>query len=253
MLNVRDITEREALYEDLQARDKFIAGVAQSLPDILYVFDVVERKNVYSNRAIHEMLGYSQEDVTAWGDSFFVRLIAPEYITMVTERTANLRFLKDGEISDVEYEVITSKGERRWLYSREIPFERDELGLVTQIIGIAQDITVKKQIEQSLVAATEEALEARIQAEAASQAKDQFLAAMSHEIRTPLNGILGFAELLMRDARVMPEQLQYLSMIHSSREMLLRLLSDILDLRKIEEGRLSLEINRFDLRLPGRH
>jgi len=76
---------------------------------------------------------------------------------------------------------------------------------------------------------------------------------MSHEIRTPLNGILGFAELLMRDARVMPEQLQYLSMIHSSREMLLRLLSDILDLRKIEEGRLSLEINRFDLRLPGRH
>ncbi len=92
--------------------------------------------------------------------------------------------------------------------------------------------------------ATKEAENARITAENASRAKSGFLANMSHEIRTPLNGILGFTDLLIRN-KPTDENRKYLELIRSSGDTLLRLLSDILDLNKIEQGKLTIENIRF--------
>jgi signal transduction histidine kinase/ligand-binding sensor domain-containing protein/CheY-like chemotaxis protein len=92
--------------------------------------------------------------------------------------------------------------------------------------------------------ATHEAETARVSAENASRAKSGFLANMSHEIRTPLNGILGFTDLLIRNQPT-EENRKYLELIRSSGDTLLRLLSDILDLNKIEQGKLTIENIRF--------
>ncbi|MEW6732383.1 MAG: PAS domain S-box protein [Acidobacteriota bacterium] len=103
-----------------------------------------------------------------------------------------------------------------------------------------KDITERKMMQEQLQVAHEEAL-------AATRLKSQFLANMSHEIRTPLNGVIGMTDLLL-NTRMNIEQQEYVEMIRNSGEALLTIVNDILDLSKIEAGKLSLEIIDFDLR-----
>lgn len=108
----------------------------------------------------------------------------------------------------------------------------------TGILIIAKDITLQKKTEEELRRAKENA-------EAANKAKSRFLASMSHEIRTPLNGILGLTEILLSETED-PKQKQYLQMIQSSGQTLTKILNDILDLNKIETGKLTLESIPFN-------
>jgi PAS domain S-box-containing protein len=108
-------------------------------------------------------------------------------------------------------------------------------------IWIAEDITERHQIDQALA-------DARDRAEAANRAKSAFLANMSHEIRTPLNGLLGLARLAMQLGLEERRRQQYLAQIHDSAQSLAGIISDILDLSKIEAGKFSVESVPFDLR-----
>ena len=114
------------------------------------------------------------------------------------------------------------------------------------IVAIAVDITELKHREEALQRSAADLAEAKAAAEAASQAKSEFLANMSHEIRTPLNGVVGMADLLCRQ-QLSPAELEMAAIIRSSGQTLERLLSDILDLARIESGGIELENAAFHL------
>ncbi len=124
----------------------------------------------------------------------------------------------------------------------------DEIGELTRWFNAFLDsLAAQNKAEQELVRAKEAADEARIAAEAANRAKSVFLANMSHELRTPLNAILGFSDLMSRDPQLTAEQKENLAIINRSGEHLLTLINDVLDMAKIESGRVTVQQQAFDL------
>jgi signal transduction histidine kinase len=113
--------------------------------------------------------------------------------------------------------------------------------------ALRREVAKRLEMEEQLARAKREAESAQKVAEAANSAKSNFLAHMSHELRTPLNGILGYAQLLRRDGALNPSQLENVAIVERSGEHLLTLINDLLDLARIEAGRLDLRSSLFEL------
>ncbi len=138
---------------------------------------------------------------------------------------------------DTEYRIETDSGVR-WVTSTSKIFS-DRSGRPTRLLGVLKDVTEQKRDAAAMA-------DARDQAETANRAKTEFLANMSHEIRTPLNGILGVAGALAATRLSRPQQ-EMVGLIETSAVALERLLSDVLDLARVESGRMDLQIEPFDL------
>src|SRR5579871_5087659 len=138
----------------------------------------------------------------------------------------------------VVHRMMRADGPHYWV---EMACEalKDEQGRIVSVIGATRNVDKEKRSELTLA-------KARDEAEAANRAKSLFLATMSHEIRTPLNGVLGMTQAMAMD-ELTPVQRERLEVVHASGEALLAILNDILDLAKIEAGKLELEEIDFDL------
>ena len=146
--------------------------------------------------------------------------------------------IASGHVWKGELKNRAQDGTAYWVDTTIIPF-LDASGKPAQYIAIRTDITERKNVEEQLV-------QARETAESANRAKSEFLAAMSHELRTPLNGILGMNELLL-NTELTERQRQFVDACSTSGKALLQQINDILDLSKIEAGKMDLELRECNL------
>ena len=146
----RDITERREIAEAVRERERFIESITNSSPDIIYVFDLGKRKNIYTNHHVADALGYSLREIQELDDNFFFMLLHPDDFKRLPELLKRWEFVSDDEVLESEFRLKNKEGAWRWFISRETAFRRDKNGKVTQFVGTARDRTANKKAELDL-------------------------------------------------------------------------------------------------------
>ncbi len=274
IMSLRTRDERKRAVEALKESEQRFKAIFDNAADGILLADT-ENKIFYSgNSMICKMIGYSQEEIKTLG---LIDIHPEKDLSYVTEQVEKqIR----GELT-LTRDIPVKRKDGSVFYADINSFPIILAGK-TYLVGIFRDITERKQAEKKIKEYTEtleekiqertkeienanvelqvlnkeldlrrqEAEYAKLRAMEASRAKSDFLANMSHELRTPLNSIIGFSEILQDElyGKLNEKQREYVSDILGSGTHLLELISDILDLSKVESGKLELELSRFYLR-----
>jgi PAS domain S-box-containing protein len=227
-----DITERYEAERTLKRQEEKYRNIIDNMQLGLVEMDL-DYRVLYANRSYCQMVGYNPAELL--GQPLHPLIMSEAEVDVLRERLTERR---RGISGSYELEITTKQGERKWLFVGAAPL-LDEQKEPTGTIGINLDITHQKQMERNL-------REAKQQAENSARAKELFLANMSHEIRTPMNAILGMSQLLAKTT-LAPLQSNYLNAISTSAQNLLVIIDDILDISKLDAGKMTIERVGFNV------
>jgi PAS domain S-box-containing protein len=237
----------------LESAQSYLSAI-RSMRDAFVVLNGHNGHIVEWNPAAERMFGYSREE--AMGREVH-HLIAPERFHAASDEGVR-KFAETGQGAAIGRTLeLVARHKDGHEFPIELSLSVTDTEGHCQVVGVVRDITVKKRAEEELdrhrhhleamvAERTAQLAEARDKAEAATRAKAAFLANMSHEIRTPMNAILGMVHLLKRGG-ASPRQIGQLIQIEESSRHLLQLINDILDLSKVEAGRLTLECSPLSI------
>ena len=224
---VYEVTEQVKAREKLQESELRFRALANTIPQLAWMTDSAGRITWY-NQNWYDYTGSTFEDMEGWGWQVAHH---PEHLERVVDRWKH--HLSSGEPWEDTFPLKSHNGEWRWFLSRaRATF--DEHGKIIHWFGTNTDIEVQLR-----------SIEA---AEAANKSKSEFLANMSHEIRTPLGAILGFSALLEDPLLTIADRTQFLEIINRNGEALSRIIDDILDLAKVEAGKIEIEETELNVR-----
>ncbi len=147
---LKEVREHRQTEAELKQSQHFIQSVADATPNILYIYDLIEQRNVYVNREIEVILGYTRQQIQEMGDQVFPTIIHPEDLAKFPAHYLQFDTLKDNEILEIEYRMGDVEGNWHWLLSRDTVFARTFDGKPKQILGTASDITKRKKTEEQL-------------------------------------------------------------------------------------------------------
>jgi two-component system cell cycle sensor histidine kinase/response regulator CckA len=144
-----DITDRRRAEEKLRESEHFLRSILESTPNLVYIYDLDEHRNLYANQEVAHFLGYSSDQIAAMGSSLFARILHPEDAAAVGEHHARLSTGRH-PLARVEYRMRHAGGEWRWLRSHDVPFARNADGTVRSILGSTEDVTEEKRALMTL-------------------------------------------------------------------------------------------------------
>jgi len=149
-----NITDRKIAELDLKEKQHFINSIAENSPSIIYVFDIELNRNVYTNRSVSAMLGYSQDEVSDEDPGFFEKLIHPEDLKQFDEFYNNIVEWPEQKVFEYEYRILAKASGWRWFKGHEKEFQRVD-GKVVSMIGTVDDITAAKIAENAVTESEE--------------------------------------------------------------------------------------------------
>jgi len=218
----------------------FVNDIIESTADGLITINSKSEIQLF-NPAAEKMFGYSAEEI---------RGKPVELLMRDEERTQHQKYVKQSEI---HIPRIINKSRELWglrkdnqIFPMELTVSRLSSKKENIFVGVFRDVSERKEAERNLKKLADEQLELRRQAEQGEKSKSEFLATMSHEIRTPISGILGMAEALL-EAELSSDDQRKVEVVYDSGHALMRLLNDILDLSKLEVGKLEIEEIDFSI------
>lgn len=229
LIMARDITEEKLAERLLKESEERFRRLAENARDVIFRMALPSGRYEYMSPAVEALSGYPPSSFYQHPELVLEAILHPD----LRERfkTGLARMTRGKAPAFSEYKIVRRDGQIRWVSQSNV-LVRDEHGAVVALEGIAKDVTEQKLAEQAILAAKEEA-------EAATKAKTHFLANMSHDIRTPLNGILGCLQLL-KLTDLSGEQAEYVDNAAISSRRLIGIINDILDLSKVEAGKMEL-------------
>ena len=226
-----DISERKQAEEALRQSEEKHRMLIENIQD--GVFIIQDGVLQFVNEAFARMVGYTVEELTG---REFREFIAPEDMEMVLDRY-HRRLAGENVAREYEFRVLYRDGITRIIVNMNVGLI-DYRGMVASM-GTIKDITELKRADEIRIENQNLAY--------ASRAKSEFLANMSHELRTPLNSILGFSELIKMNSSLDEKSLHHLDNVITSGKFLLNLINDILDLSKVESGKMELVIEKINV------
>ena len=233
----RNIAERKRAEEEMKESNKKLSTIINNLRGVVFRCDNdPEWTMQYISDGIYELAGYLPNEFIGNKIRSFTSIIDPEDTQRVWNEIHNA--LSTGYLYTIEYRIITSAGQKRWVWERGRGYyESDKL---VALEGFISDITDRKRIEEELI-------RARDKAEQSDKLKTAFLHNISHEIRTPMNAIVGFTTLLDSPDTTDESRRQYIDIIYQSSNQLLSIITDIVDISNIETG--LVKVSRTDVNL----
>lgn len=231
------MASRDALEERVNERTKALKKLTRATEQSPVTVVITDKDGTieYVNPTFTRVTGYSLEEAVGQNPRILKSdRHPPEFYRDLWET------ILAGETWTGDMVNLKKSGEAFWEQVAIAPL-LDEHGEITNFVAVKEDITDKKRLLQEL-------MEAKEGAEKANHAKSVFLANMSHEIRTPMNAILGYSQLMQHDTSLSREHLKHLEIINRSGDHLLKLINDILEMSKIEAGRIELTTAPFDLK-----
>ncbi len=246
---LEDISERRRAEAERRATERLLRDVFDFLPDPTLVIDRAGRVTAW-NRAMEELTGVAAADILGKGDYEYALpfygerrpiLIDLVFLPLDEFETKYAHIQRVGDRLAGEAYMPGMGGQQIFLAGTAGPL-CDPEGNIIGAIEVIRDITERKQAEEELERAKDEA-------ESANRSKSTFLANMSHELRTPLNAIIGYSEMLIEEAEDLgcADAVPDLQKIRAAGQHLLALINDILDLSKIEAGKMELYLEDFDV------
>jgi PAS domain S-box-containing protein len=233
---IHDITERNQLYMELASEKRRLSDIILGTHMGTWEWNIQTGETIF-NEEWAEIIGYTLDEISPVSIETWMRFAHPDDL-VVSGQLLEKHF--KGELPHYAFEsrMKHKNGDWVWVLDKGKVHDWDKDGKALLMSGTHQDITERKKAE-------EEIKNARTEAENANRTKSDFLANMSHEIRTPMNAILGYSELL---GSMVKEDIQkdYLNSIKASGRTLLTLINDILDISKIEAGKLDLEFDYLE-------
>ena len=212
--------------------DKKYRDLVETIDEVIYHADL-KGNFIFMNQNGPARFGFKHEEML---EAHYSKFVHPDDIEETRNFYRNM-MLKDKDNSYLQFRIISKDGQIRWI-GQSVKAVR-EAGKIVKFAAVARDITERKKLIDDLNDAKE-------LAESAQKAEKQFLANMSHEIRTPLNAIIGMSHLLT-DTKLDIDQSEYVDVLLSSSKILHSLISDVLDISKIDAGHIEIQEKEFDL------